>query len=199
MVAPGPAPEAAAPDAERLQEAMRKVFQALEPLAESVMLRWAAATGGESHIPDLRGGFRRWSTLQMNYALPSEATDFVSTVHDDLTFLTLCHALAEGLETEEADGSFVLLPVPAERLAVLPGQVVMVMSGGQITAVRHRVRGGAPGRRLSMVFFADLEPSACLPWARDAERPDVDLAELVRKSQTVFGLPPFPDEPENGA
>jgi isopenicillin N synthase-like dioxygenase len=197
-VAPGMAPSAAAPDADKLHAAMVKVFRLVEPLAETVMLRWARATGGASHIPRLRGGLRRWSALQMNCTLPSAETEFVSTVHDDMNLLTLCHALAPGLEAEDRAGTFFPVPNPASRLAILPGQVATLMSGGQIRAIRHRVRGGAPGRRFSLVFFGDLEPGRCRPWSNDPASPPVDIEELVRRSQAAFGLPPYPNDQEDG-
>lgn len=56
-----------------------------------------------------------------------------------------------GLELEETPGTWV--PVPGDATVVLAGWCAAILSGGRISAARHRVRRSPGVRRLSAVLF----------------------------------------------
>lgn len=181
-----------------LRSAMLDAFGRLEPLAEAIMLRWAEQVTGRSMATALRGGLRECSTLQLNCALESAEAEQINTVHDDITVLSLCHAEQPGLEVELEMPVYAPVYPGPQALVALPGKIATLLSGGAIEPVRHRVRGGAAGRRLSLIFFADLQPSRCTPWVETPVNAGVDIGQLVRESPTIFGLPPI-SERRHGA
>jgi hypothetical protein len=170
---------------------MVDAFEKLEPLAEAIMLEWAEQVSGRSMGATLAGGLREYSTLQINYALASAEAEQINTVHDDVTVLSLCHAEQPGLEVELDREVYAAVYPGPQALAALPGKISTLLSGGVIAPVRHRVRGGNAGRRMSIIFFADLQPSRCTPWAETAVNAGVDIGQVVKDSPTLFGLPPI--------
>jgi len=62
-----------------LWQEMRLSFGLLEHIVEGLAAELAANLAGEAYESKLRGGFRRWSRLQLNYARPSDArTPFIN-------------------------------------------------------------------------------------------------------------------------
>ena len=59
----------------------------------------------------------------------------------------------QGLEIEDPAKSGVWQPVPADATAILCGWRAHIISGGELSAVRHRVRRQPGMRRLSAVLF----------------------------------------------
>ncbi|KAI8959867.1 Clavaminate synthase-like protein [Daldinia sp. FL1419] len=59
----------------------------------------------------------------------------------------------EGLEIERPSQPGVWVPVPADKLVMLCGWCAFIVTGGELRAVRHRVRRQPGVRRLSAVLF----------------------------------------------
>ena len=70
------------------------------------------------------------------------------------TFSVIFQDGTAGLELENANQPGVWIPVPGNATVVLAGWCAVVLSGGRITATRHRVRRIPGVRRLSAVLFA---------------------------------------------
>ncbi|KAL7625867.1 hypothetical protein AAE478_005090 [Parahypoxylon ruwenzoriense] len=69
------------------------------------------------------------------------------------TFSIIFQDGTAGLEIESASQPSEWLPVPADKVVVLCGWCAFIVSGGELRAVRHRVRRQAGVRRLSAVLF----------------------------------------------
>lgn len=72
--------------------------------------------------------------------------------HNDYgTFSIIFQDDASGLELEETPNCWV--PVPGDAAVVLTGWCAVILSGGRVSAARHRVRRTPGVRRLSAVLF----------------------------------------------
>jgi hypothetical protein len=176
--------------ARQLHIAMMRVFDAIEPLAESLVLHIATQLCGTA-TARLRGGLRRWSQVQLNRALPTEPDVLVNTSHEDGHLLTFAHATATGLELSIAD-AFVPISRPPKHVILMPGSALTLLTGGQIPPLYHHVRAHLGERpRLSLMFFADLDPSLCQPWKLDACNEGIDIGAHVLANSPRFGVPGF--------
>lgn len=184
----------ASPAGRRLHNALLRLFDVLEPVAEDLMRSWAAEIAGPERAEALRGGLVAWSLVQMNSSLSTGGQEFINSDHDDGTLLTLCNADGPGLEIEQVGGEFRARAPIADQMTVLPGEVAWLLSGGLIKPRRHRVRGGVAGRRQSLLFFADLEPALCEPWETSPINAGVDIGSRVLTTPGEFGLPHLPPD-----
>ncbi|KAB8278267.1 hypothetical protein BDV30DRAFT_233739 [Aspergillus minisclerotigenes] len=69
------------------------------------------------------------------------------------TFTIIFQDGTPGLELEDANAPGSWVPVLGDATVVLTGWCAVILSGGRITAARHRVRGTPGVRRLSAVLF----------------------------------------------
>lgn len=69
------------------------------------------------------------------------------------TFSIIFQDGTAGLEIEDASRPGEWLPVPADKVVMLCGWSAFIVSGGELRAVRHRVRRQPGVRRLSAVLF----------------------------------------------
>ncbi|KAJ5977288.1 hypothetical protein N7501_000630 [Penicillium viridicatum] len=67
------------------------------------------------------------------------------------TFSIIFQDGTPGLELEETPGTWI--PVPGDATVVLTGWCAVILSGGRVSAARHRVRRAPGVRRLSAVLF----------------------------------------------
>jgi isopenicillin N synthase-like dioxygenase len=176
--------------AKALYDALSSAFDVFEATAEELAGRLAETLCG---LPPekLRGGFGRHSLLQLNYSQPSRTqTSYINETHEDGCFLTLTTVTAPGLEIQDVKGSFLpVLPGPNELL-LMSGEILSLLTGGKILPVLHRVTPvAAISERMSLLFFADLDPSLCRPWISNEINQGIDIGELVRKNPVRFGLP----------
>jgi isopenicillin N synthase-like dioxygenase len=176
-----------------LHAAMMRVFDAIEPLAED-LVRHIAAELYSGSAERLRGGLRRWSQLQLNRALPTEPDVLVNMPHEDGHVLTFAHATAPGLELSIAS-EFVPIGRPPKRVVLMPGSALTLLTGGQIPPLHHQVRAHlSESPRLSLMFFADLDPNLCQAWRSDACNEGVDVGAHVLANSPRFGVPGFTRE-----
>lgn len=179
--------------ARHLHAMMMRVFDAIECLAEALLCHIAEqfCTGSATR---LRGGLRRWSQLQLNRALPIEPGALVNAQHEDGHLLTFAHATGPGLEVKVAD-AFVPIARPPKCVVLMPGSALTLLTGGQIAPLYHQVRAHfSEHPRLSLMFFADLDPSVCQPWRLGACNEGVDIGEHVLANSPRFGVPGFTRE-----
>jgi hypothetical protein len=99
------------------------------------------------------------TSYNMNYRLcdynPNTAAPDSSNgcgAHTDYgTFSIIFQDGTPGLELEETPGMWV--PVPGDATVVLTGWCAVILSGGRVSAAKHRVRRAPGVRRLSAVLF----------------------------------------------
>jgi len=77
-------------------------------------------------------------------------------------------------------------------MIVMAGEIAHLLTGGAVEPLYHCVR---PARdvpeRLALLYFADLDPSLCEPWVRNAFNRDAAIGERVLTNPTRFGLRGF--------
>lgn len=179
----------------RLQKQMSHTFDLIEPLVEALTMSLANEVSNGRNGSHLRGKLRRWSRLQLNYARPVDlALPFINETHEDLDLLTLTCSPQPGLEIKLRD-DFVPMTTTSEELIVFPGEIAWLLSGGRLTPVYHRVRTHPQIReRISLLFFADPEPTSCEPWITTSTNRGVDIEARVHTNVSRFGLKGFKDE-----
>lgn len=184
--------------AELLYRRMSMIFDVMEAITEALVVKLADHFTHRSNREKLRGTMRSWSRLQMNYSLPSAIPfTFINEEHEDLDLLTLTLAPVPGLEVQWIDNTFVPATTNADQVLILPGEIAWLLSGGQLQPVYHRVRASADIReRLSLLFFADLEPNHCEPWVANSVNLGVDIGKHVLTNVHRFGLAGFESDGE---
>lgn len=173
---------------------MMRVFRSLEVIAEDMMLSMARKVKSGAPKHQLRGGLHRWSQLQFNRTVLTEAGQFINTTHEDGHFLTFAHANGRGLEI--VTGSSVLEPDRTNTVfTVMPGAVLSFLTGGEVPPLYHQVRAHTRSEhRLSLLFFADLDPQLCDPWKVTPFNSDIDIASRVLGNAGRFGMDGFPPD-----
>lgn len=134
-----------------------------------------------------------WSRLQVNFTRPASAErDVLHDRHEDGDLFTLAVATAPGLEIEMAPGVWHPLWDP-DKLVVLPGETLWLITGGLIPPLYHRVRRTPVPARLAILYFADAAPSASTPWLVTDVNRDVDIGSRLFTNSLRYGVPPVRD------
>jgi isopenicillin N synthase-like dioxygenase len=179
--------------ARALHKRLMSIFDEIEPIAHA--LAGGLFRSVKQHSPRAvpPGTFRSWSRVQMNSADSGTAeAEFINDEHEDGNFLTIASATGPGLELLGADGEFRAHPRGRNELLVFSGEVARLLSGGHIRPTFHRVRRTkGQSERMSILFFGDIDPSTCLPWIDNELNRDVDIAEIMLRTPTRFGLSGF--------
>ncbi|KAL2871896.1 uncharacterized protein BJX67DRAFT_91574 [Aspergillus lucknowensis] len=103
--------------------------------------------------------------LNMNFRLcdynpvtaAPESEDGCGTHTDYGTFTVIFQDGTAGLELEDSTAPSGWSPVPGDATVILTDWCVVILSGGKISAVRHRVRRSPGVRRLSAGLFLALD------------------------------------------
>lgn len=179
--------------AELLYQRMLVVFDLLEAITETLVVRLADHFTKRSNRKSLQGALRRWSRLQVNYSLPSDVRlEFINQEHEDLDLLTLTMAPTPGLELEGTEKIFLPTTTVPDQVLILPGEIAYLLSGGRLQPVYHRVRAYPQiPERVSLLFFADLEPRHCEPWVANDINVGVEIGKRVMTNVHRFGLAGF--------
>lgn len=173
---------------------MMSAFSGFEMIAESLMLHFAGALAGPEASRPLVGGLSRWSQIQLNRSRPTRVGGLIHGEHEDGHFLTFSHSTAPGLEVE-SDGKFVAASTGPDSATAMPGELARLLTGGRLKPVYHRVRATfLPAPRISLIFFADLDPARCAPWAVSSENAGLDIGQHVLVNSSRFGVPSFASE-----
>jgi isopenicillin N synthase-like dioxygenase len=175
--------------AEDLRQRMLNLFDLIEPMVEDITGRAASRLTGTPLQKSFCGSFRNWSMLQLNYSRPSSTTvDFINEAHEDGCLMTVMTVTGPGLELKVSDGSF--LPIqPTGELLFISAEILNLLSGGCIPAIYHRVRAVPTlGERMSLLFFADINPTLCTPWISNETNAGIDIGRRVLDNYTRYGL-----------
>lgn len=177
-------------NARLLYQQMLAVVHEFEPIAEMLTAKLANEISIAMCNTKFSGAFTLWSFLQMNYSLPASTNhQFINDLHEDGSLLTLTCSTAPGLEVRTLGGQFVPITTAPDEVLILPGEILWLMSGGLIQPLYHRVRPYAQFKeRLSLQFFADMDPQLCKPWIATEINKSIDIGERVLKNPTRFGL-----------
>jgi isopenicillin N synthase-like dioxygenase len=137
------------------------------------------------------------SHLQLNYYNPfKHQRDLLMDCHEDGLLFTVLHSNASGLEIRTRDGSFTPMTTEPDEVLIMPGDIAMLLSGGEIQPLYHRVRN-MPGvqARMSLMYFSNPNASydrKIKPWRESEVNHDVDIMRRVIENPLKFGLPPIP-------
>jgi isopenicillin N synthase-like dioxygenase len=180
--------------ARHLHRSLMAVFEHMELLAERLIGEIATQICKVSQTSWLRDGLRRWSQVQLSRAIPTVYGEMINTRHEDGHFITFAHANGPGLELAVGETW-----VPAQRspqqLLVMAGSIATLMTGGRVPPAFHRVRASHYQRpRMSVLFFADLDPKTCIPWVSTELNAGVDVGARVRGNAARFGVTGFKPE-----
>jgi isopenicillin N synthase-like dioxygenase len=177
-----------------LHASMMDVFQSLEVIAENIMLSMARTFQSGAVKQQLQAGLHRWSQLQFNRTILTEPGQFINTAHEDGHLLTFAHADGRGLEI--VTNSSVLEPDRTNQaFTVMPGVILSLLTGGEVQPLYHQVRAHSRSEhRLSLLFFADLDPQLCIPWNVTPDNLNVDIGTRVLENARRFGMDGFPPD-----
>lgn len=137
------------------------------------------------------------SHLQLNYySASNHERDLLMDCHEDGLLFTILHSNAAGLEIRTADGSYSSVTTEPGELFMMPGEIAMLLSGGEIQPLYHRVRNmpEVPAR-MSLMYFSNPNASYDVkirPWRQSDVNRDVDIMRRVIENPLKFGLPPIP-------
>lgn len=148
----------------RIPEALR---QSLNPHGLAEVLDFFNAISAQ-YVPDILSSLSilagtdlsaAHTSYNMNYRLcdynpntaAPESLNGCGAHTDYGTFSIIFQDGTSGLELEETPGCWV--PVPGDATVVLAGWCAVILSGGRVSAARHRVRRTPGVRRLSAVLF----------------------------------------------
>lgn len=180
--------------ARQLYKWMQATIDILEPVAEILTIQLADTLSGHTYRKKLRGAFRRWSCLQLNYSRPMNIPEaFIHEPHEDGHLITISCANGPGLEAQTASGEFIPITTAYDEMLVMPGEIAWLLSGGQVRPLYHRVRRKSDCReRMAILFFGDIDPRLCEPWINSKVNKGVDIGARILTNATRFGLNGFP-------
>jgi isopenicillin N synthase-like dioxygenase len=137
------------------------------------------------------------SHLQLNYYNPPRhQRDFLMDCHEDRLLFTILHSNASGLEIRARDGSFIPMTTEPDEVFIMPSDIAMLLSGGEIQPLYHRVRNILEVQaRMSLMYFSNPNANNHVkiePWRKSDVNRDVDIMRRVIENPLKFGLPPIP-------
>lgn len=180
-----------------LHALMIEAIEQLESAAENLVCDIAVGISHrDEHIRMIRGSLHRWSCLQLNYSRPADSVNpFINDTHEDGHLLTMVQTYGAGLEVMAPDSSYAPIETRAGEILVMPGKTLWLLSGGGVNPLYHRVRRHIElPERISMLFFADMDPKACQPWVQNDISTSEDIGAHVLSNGSRFGLVGFGPE-----
>ncbi|HEV7429443.1 MAG TPA: 2OG-Fe(II) oxygenase family protein [Thermoanaerobaculia bacterium] len=177
--------------ANQLNGEMVRLFDSLQLVVAEILAGLVFNYGlGTDFLTKFVRGCQAWSCLQLNYAEPQRAeNDYIHEEHEDGHLLTLASSTSEGLEIKARGRGFVAVtPLPPSVL-VMPGDILSLLTGGQIQPLYHRVRAVRSQRhRYALVHFVDPDPYTCSPWIVTEMNRNVDISQRILANPARFGL-----------
>ncbi|KAI1467810.1 Clavaminate synthase-like protein [Daldinia caldariorum] len=121
---------------------------------DNMLSMLGAAAGGVDLFPLHRSRNINFRLCDYTPATAAPESENGCGAHRDYgTFSIIFQDGTAGLEIESPAQPGTWLPVPADKVVVLCGWCAFIVSGGELRAVRHRVRRQPGVRRLSAVLF----------------------------------------------
>ena len=176
--------------ANELNVGMVKLFEELCDLASRILAGFADRYRvDEDTIAQFAQGCRAFSCLQLNYSEPSEVEeDYIHEEHEDGHILSFVSTTGPGLEIKTGGQFISVTPIPP-RLIIMPGDILSLLTGGNVRPLYHRVRAvRSLQRRYALVHFVDPDPRTCVPWNVTEMNRDVSIGERVLANPARFGL-----------
>jgi isopenicillin N synthase-like dioxygenase len=176
-----------------LWKGMEANFHFLQELANAALCGLATHYEDRTRFVSIENPFSQWSRLQINLSRPAlNAGSQIHEYHEDGDFFTIATALTAGLQIELVDGSSEEGPSSLREVIFMPGEILHLMTGGEIRPAYHRVISLPKlQQRLAVMFFADIDPCLCQPWRNSPVNAGVDIGQIVRRSGERFGLTGF--------
>jgi isopenicillin N synthase-like dioxygenase len=177
------------PKGASLRPMMLRLFDVIAPMVEDLTTHLANHLSNLPISDGLRGSFRKWSLLQLNYSRPSTTdVEYINELHEDGCLLTVMTVTGPGLELKTVHDAFVAVQ-PTDKLLFISGEILHLLSGGLVPAVYHRVRNARTlSERMSLLFFADMNPRLCTPWISNEINAGIDIGRRVLTNATRYGL-----------
>jgi len=176
-------------EARELHQVLMAGFRMFEELAEELVAELMHGFAGPARPHSLKGALHRWSMIQVSQTIPTGVGETVYRSHEDGHLITFAQADSPGLEI--AVGSrFLPAPRSLDSMLIMPGKLAELLTGGQIKPMYHRVRALNPHQRLSILFFADIDPDRCEPWVSEGADAAACKAHVLTNAAR-FGMPGF--------
>jgi isopenicillin N synthase-like dioxygenase len=174
--------------AKRLNSEMLVLFDGFEVMAANMTSSLAREFAVAQ--PKLEAAFTRWSLLQMNYSRPSQVdAAFINDPHEDGCLLTIMSLVGPGFELKSTNGKYKALDTSPNQILIMAGEILSLITGGKIAPVYHRVRTDPTCKeRLSLLFFADMNPTLCTPWIHSRHNEGIDIGQRVLQNSIRYGL-----------
>jgi len=163
------------------------IVQDIEALVMADLLAWLAP----AHAPRMPARRSMESDLQILYYQPAlEKRALLQDAHEDGLSLTFTWADRPGLELLGHDGLFHPVRLAPDELAILPGEILALMTGFKVRPQVHRVvRHRDQAERLTLSYFSspDIVPDEQIePWIRCTENRGGSLTELIRANRLKY-------------
>lgn len=185
-----------------LYDSMQSAAALLDEIVSHLVLEFERHYWGSSaDRPQFRTDMG--SHLQLNYYNPPiHQRDLLLDCHEDGLLFTILQSTAPGLEILGSDGAFAPIGTDPDELLIMPGDIAMLLSGGEIAPLYHRVnnRPDVP-KRMSLMYFSNpnADPNRWIkPWREDDANRGVDIMRRAIENPLKFGLPPIPIVDQHG-
>ena len=134
------------------------------------------------------------SDLQVLFYQPArESRELLQDPHEDSLSLTFTWADQPGLELLGRDGAYQPVALAPNELAVLPGEILSLMTGRRVVPQMHRVmRHSNQSERVTLSYFSapDDAPDTILePWVTGSGIDAASLRERVRSNRLKYLVP----------
>ena len=170
-------------------ETADRMLAVLDRVAQDILKGVARRYPGEPQSPETAPH----SWLQVNFYRPFPTMrDVLQDKHEDAHLLTLWHSRKPGLEVfPHAAEAGTPVTVDEDRVLVMPGSLLTLLTGGDVAPLYHRVvrSTGADGR-LALMYF--VNPTTTQPLYSYKPGPDgtvEGIAAIGARNPEHFGLP----------
>lgn len=128
------------------------------------------------------------SVLQINSFAEKSSDELLQQVHEDAVLLTVIWTSAPGLEAVFGE-RIEALEFGPDEVAIMPGGILKLMTGGEIQPLYHQARNHGRLDRKSIMYFVSpdvTEPIA--PYVVNEVNEGTDIRQAVIDNPQTFGL-----------
>jgi isopenicillin N synthase-like dioxygenase len=131
------------------------------------------------------------SWVQVNFYADACARSIMQDEHEDGHIITLAMSDEPGLEIKGSNHTEYQQVEHRDMITVMPGELLTVLSGGDIKPLYHRVKSYQKKQRISLTYF--LNPNSNIdhlaPWKINDSNSDINIVEMSNANPEKFGLP----------